>query len=232
MSNTPFCKSVHNFIIHKKFGFCEPIYLHNCILYMNATLTAVASIFNGYSFRDTTAIRREGATAVIQMKDLKENGFSVDDVEGFTDLTRIDERHLLQPSDVLLLTKGQRTLAIRVAATYPRVIASAAFLVIRPDTSQLDSGYLHWYLNQPEAQTWFEMGRERSATVMAVPLSVVQSLPIPLPSLEQQRSIGVLGRLTAREHYLSVQIARKRQTLRNQKLNQLIDLVTTTNQSA
>ncbi|WP_375448469.1 restriction endonuclease subunit S [uncultured Fibrella sp.] len=164
------------------------------------------------------------------MKDLKENVFSVDEVEGFTDLTRLDERHFLQPSDVLLLTKGQRTLAIRVAATYPKVIASAAFLVIRPDTSQLDGGYLHWYLNQPEAQTWFEMGRERSATVMAVPLSVVQSLPVPLPPLEQQRSIGVLGRLTAREHYLSVQIARKRQALRNKKLNHFIDQATNTNQ--
>ncbi len=210
----------------------ERFHAHNCIMYMKQPLENLSVIFNGYSFRQPGMITSKGSIAVLQMKDVSETSLSIHQVQGFTTLNKIDERHFLQPGDILMLSKGQRTLAIRFDTMYPKAVASAAFFVIRPNPTLVDSDYLHWYLNQSKAQSWFEMGKERSATIMAVPLSVLQTLPVPLPPLKQQQMMGSLARLTAREHDLTIQIAQKRQTKRDCELEYLIDQSNTTNLSS
>lgn len=190
----------------------------NCIMYNMKRLKEIATVFTGYSFRQPGLVRYVGDVAVIQMKDLVEEQHRTGRVEGFTDLTQFDDRHLLLPGDILLTARGGRTMATWFEVRYEKTIASAAFFVIRPTVQLVDPLFLHWYLNQFEAQSWFDIGKEQGSTVSALPINVVQELPVLLPSLARQQAIGNLARLTAREHELSISIARKRQIKRNREL--------------
>ena len=192
-------------------------------MYDMMKLEHIATIFTGYSFRQPDLVKPRGKTAVVQMKDISENPYDVGSVEGFTDLTQFDNRHRLLPGDILLTARGIRTVATRFEPVYENTIASAAFFVIRPNSDLIDSAYLHWYLNQSVAQNWFDMGKEQGSTVAAIPLTVVQELPVPLPPFAQQQAIGNLARLTIKEHHLSVSIAQKRQAKRNRELELLIN---------
>ena len=182
----------------------------------------IATIFTGYSFRQPGLIRSHGIVAVVQMKDINEGQYLTGAIEGFTDLVHFDDRHLLIPGDIILTARGTRSIATRFEPIYQKTIASAAFFVIRPDSAIVDTAFLHWYLNQSDAQGWFEMGKEQGTTVAALPVNVVHELPVALPPLSKQRAIGNLARLTVQEHRLSIEIAQKRQA----KLNRELELIT------
>lgn len=106
-------------------------------------LEHLAIVFTGYSFRQPDLVKPQGATAVVQMKDISENPYAVGLVEGFTDLTQFYKRHKLLAGDILLTARGVRTVATRFEPKYENTIASAAFFVIRPDASLIDSA-LGW----------------------------------------------------------------------------------------
>ena len=68
--------------------------------------------------------------------------------------------------------------------------------IIRPDSVNLDPGYLRYYLASPEMQTlllsWAGSGGTRNALTNAM----IESLEIPLPPLPEQQAIAhILGAL-------------------------------------
>ncbi len=182
----------------------------------------IATLFNGYSFRQSGLITSEGEIAVVQMKDIPEHCREATTVQGFTNLEGIHQRHFLREGDLLLMARGSRTDAIRYVHNYPLTVASASFYVIRPHPPVIDAAYLQWYLNSPQTQTLLECGQERGSTVAALPVRVLHELPICVPPIIQQRAIGQLARLMANEYDLTVRLARKRQEVLNFQLEQRI----------
>ena len=190
---------------------------------MAKLLFEIATAFTGYSFRQPNLVKSAGRIAVIQMRDIAEGQIRTKSVEGFTDIDNIGDYQFLQPGDLLLTARGMRTTATAFEPTDIKTIASAAFLVIRPDATVVDSAYLHWYLNGVEAQNWFETGKEQGTTVRALPIQVVQSLSVPLPPSTQQRAMGNVARLSAREQDIVVQIAQSQRAKRDRELGDLIN---------
>ncbi len=191
-------------------------------MHSHTKIADIADTFTGYSFRDTSQVKSTGAIGVCQMKDLEDQEYVIRRVQGYTDLPYINLKHVLLPTDLLFLAKGQRSYAVRVAVEPPdRLIASSAFIVIRPDTERVDPDFLTWYINGPEAQAWLKT-KGQGTTVQAVAISVLHDLPVPLPAFREQEAIGRLGLLGLREYTLSVQLARKKYELLNQQIQKMV----------
>ncbi len=189
-------------------------------------LGTVTAIFNGYSFQKPGLIKSEGEIAVVQMKDIGaylEKAMAVSGFTNFTETARAKHtKQFLREGDLLIMARGGRTRIIRYIPVYPETIASGGFFVIRPHQGVVDSDYLHWHLNQPNAQSYLESGLEKGSTSIGLPMKVLREVPIQLPSMQLQLAIGQVARLAAKEYDISLRLAQKRLDLLNFRLEQLL----------
>lgn len=186
------------------------------------TIDQVADIHSGYSFRGKVKHLPQGDLAVIQLKDLQEGYSAIG-----TQLTRlrsegINDKYYLQEGDVLFISKGSNNRALVYNLDLPRATASSSFFIFRCDRTQVEPGYLAWFLNAPLTQHKLKQNLTGTYT-LNLNRSVLEQLEIVLPSLEQQRKIASLDQLMQTEKRLSRELLRKRQlfvqTLLSNSLN-------------
>ena len=99
--------------------------------------------------------------------------------------------------DVLLNITGDSV--ARVCQVAPDVLPARVnqhVAIIRPDSINLDAGYLRYYLASPEMQTMLLSWAGSGGTRNALTKGMIESLEIPLPPLPEQRAIArILGAL-------------------------------------
>ena len=99
--------------------------------------------------------------------------------------------------DVLLNITGDSV--ARVCQVAPDVLPARVnqhVAIIRPDSVNLDAGYLRYCLVTPEMQTLLLSWAGSGGTRNALTKGMIESLEIPLPALSEQRAIAhVLGTL-------------------------------------
>ena len=99
--------------------------------------------------------------------------------------------------DVLLNITGDSV--ARVCQVTPDVLPARVnqhVAIIRPDSINLDAGYLRYCLVSPEMQTLLLSWAGSGGTRNALTKGMIQSLEIPLPPLPEQRAIAhILGTL-------------------------------------
>lgn len=170
-------------------------------------LQKVAGIQVGYPFRSRLEGDPAGAVLAIQMKDLEEqrginmaSALRVSPPKGY-------ERHLLQPGDLVMRSRGRTNGAVLIGDLNAPAIAAAPLVRIRPKS--IHPGYLYWFLNSPATQ--------QAMAAMAVGTSVqmiraesLRDLLVPVPSLDRQREIAAAAELWAREKQLREQITELR----------------------
>ena len=119
-------------------------------------------------------------------------------------LAFIDERHADElrnvevfEGDVLLNITGDSV--ARVCQVVPDVLPARVnqhVAIIRPDSVNLDAGYLRYYLVTPEMQTLLLSWAGSGGTRNALTKGMIESLEISLPPLPKQRAIAhILGTL-------------------------------------
>lgn len=189
-------------------------------------LGTVAAIFSGYSFNQPGLVKSEGEIAVVQMKDIDAYSEKAKTLSGFTNFTEKSRakhtKQFLCEGDLLIMARGGRTRVIRFIPTDTDTVASGGFFVIRPHQGVVDSDYLYWYLNQPAAQGWLDSGLEKGSTTIGLPIKVLLEVPIQLPSMQLQHTIGQVARLAAKEYDISLRLAQKRLNFLNFQLEQLL----------
>ena len=140
----------------------------------------------------------EGPYTLIRSQNVYNDGFHRDG------LASIGERHADElknvevfQDDVLLNITGDSV--ARVCQVAPDMLPARVnqhVAIIRPDSVNLDAGYLHYCLVTPEMQTLLLSWAGSGGTRNALTKGMIESLEIPLPPLAQQRAIAhVLGRL-------------------------------------
>ena len=140
----------------------------------------------------------EGPYTLIRSQNVYNDGFHRDG------LAFIGERHAdeLQnvrvfQGDVLLNITGDSV--ARVCQVAPDVLPARVnqhVAIIRPDSVNLDAGYLRYCLVSPEMQTLLLSWAGSGGTRNALTKGMIESLEIPLPALSEQRAIAhVLGTL-------------------------------------
>lgn len=133
---------------------------------------------------------RKGTMALVQSSAITAEGSIQQAYIDRTDpaLVNYKEVDLLRKDDVLLIGKGSSTTAALWSGSSEDTLASGMLFVIRPKVENLLPAYLAAYLNSRPAQ--FQMASLRKVgTVPVLSRSALDTLEIPVPSLEDQHKL-------------------------------------------
>lgn len=177
---------------------------------MNLKIKQLATVRMGYSFRSRLEASRGGKVAVIQMKDLLQ-----DNTVGCKKLVKIEmetvkEHHLAQKGDLVFRSRGQITTAAILLEDPGKAVVAAPLLRIRITKSdKILPEYLNWYISQRDAQI-FLASRAKGTVQKMISKQAIEDLEVYLPTLEQQKNIVELAKLSARERTILNTLSEKR----------------------
>lgn len=141
-----------------------------------------------------------GSTTLIQMKDLGE-----DNIVHFRNATKIDAapniNQLLKAGDIVFRSRGQNNTAAIVTQEFCQAIVAAPLFRIRAKQNEVLPEYLLWFINQPQAQTFFAT-RAKGTRVKMISKQALEELEIALPHREIQRKIAEIYGLAREEQAL------------------------------
>jgi len=177
---------------------------------MKLKIKQLATVRMGYSFRSRLEASRGGEVAVIQMKDLLQ-----DNTVGCKKLVKIEmetvkEHHLAQKGDLVFRSRGQITTAAILLEDPGKAVVAAPLLRIRITKSdKILPEYLNWYIGQRDAQI-FLASRAKGTVQKMISKQAIEDLEVYLPTLEQQKNIVELAKLSARERTILNTLSEKR----------------------
>jgi restriction endonuclease S subunit len=134
----------------------------------------------------------------------------------------VKDHHLAQEGDLVFRSRGQVNTAAVLLEDPGKAVVAAPLLRIRitnPDIVLPE--YLNWYISQRDAQI-FLTSRAKGTVQKMISKHTVEELEVVLPSLEQQRSIVELARLSAREQLLLHRLSIKREQYVNSVLMKIV----------
>ncbi|NMA41901.1 MAG: restriction endonuclease subunit S [Oligosphaeraceae bacterium] len=178
---------------------------------MKVKIKNIARVQMGYSFRSRIEAAVDGNVSVIQMKDLSnDNTVNCSDLVS-VDLSSVKVHHLAQKGDLVFRSRGLLTTSAVLLEDPGKAVVAAPLLRIRvtkPD--KVLPEYLNWYIGQRKAQI-FLASRAGGTAQKMISKETIEDLDVALPSLETQKSIVELARLSAREQTLLRELAGKRE---------------------
>lgn len=186
-----------------------------------ANLGDVADIYSGFPVRTRIAHDDGGAVAIVQMKDIDDDGTLHFERAARQHLPAARAHHLLRPGDLVFRSRGQNNLAALVTGDPGAAVLASPLLLIRPRTAL--PAYLHWHLNLPATQATLA-ALSAGTSVQMISKAVLANIELPVPDLSRQQLIVNTAALAAVEQKLAQQIATTRK--------QLIDHVLTRRASA
>ena len=134
-----------------------------------------------------------------------------------------ESRFLLQQGDVVLLAKGNSIRAGYVTEYIAKlsVIASANFIVLRPNKKELLGEVLVAYFNSPAGQSLLE-ATSTGATIKNISLSNLKKLEIPLPSLSKQHKVAELFHASNQAYRSTMNLAEQQKKVADACISKLI----------
>ncbi len=189
---------------------------------MNRRLSEIADVGLGVPFRTRLKHIRTGSINVIQMRDLPHIGNEID-LEGLvrTDLNRLRRIQILRAGDLIFRSRGLTFTSVMVERPLGNTVIAAPLVRIRPDITVVDPSYLLWCINSPVIQRHLRSRAEGSG-VLAVNLSELNDIRIPLPPRERQRRIARIAHLAMQERILRTRIDRISQQRTHQVLSKTV----------
>ncbi|GAA6206661.1 restriction endonuclease subunit S [Thalassotalea sp. SU-HH00458] len=133
------------------------------------------------------------------------------------------QRFQLQEGDVVLLAKGNSIRAAYVTAKVANlnVIASANFILLRPNKDALVGEVLVAYLNSTSGQNKLN-AISTGAAIQNVSLSNLKKLEIELPALDKQHEISELFHASNQAYKSTIKLAVQQKKVANACINQLM----------
>ena len=178
-------------------------------------LVDVARVSSGLTVRERLVAGSSGVLA-IQMADLTASRGA-----DHTSMARIPHphpRYLVSRGDVLLRSRGNATTAWAVPENLAEpAVAILPLFIIRPSIDIYDPDFLAWWLNQPGAQTHLRRAAQ-GQSIQMVSKTALESVPLQLPPLAQQRLIAAAANLATREVQLQRRLAECHHILRQAQL--------------
>lgn len=178
---------------------------------MRKSLHSLADIRSGHTFRGRIPEDPRGEVRFVQIKDIKGQTQLQSEHLPRTHWQGAAEPPLLSACDILLPARGEYYDAVVVDGAAP-VVATSQFWVLTPRSRSIGSDYLAWYLNRPEARSYFLTHRTGTGIPM-LSKNALGELPVPVPALEIQRRILALQQLWERERELTEQLLHNRKRM-------------------
>jgi restriction endonuclease S subunit len=159
---------------------------------ISLSIKALCTARVGHSFRQKPDCIDAGNVLLIQPKDVTSNGILDASTLCRSNLP-VEKR--LNAGDVLLINRGRFTACVFDGTIKEPCIATSAFLIFTPkDQSQLLPEYLVLFFNSAEGQHLFKR-LTMTTTISFITLGHLESIEIPLPSIERQRALATFGEL-------------------------------------
>lgn len=133
------------------------------------------------------------------------------------------QRFLLKEGDVVLLAKGNSIKAgyVTKAIAELNVIASANFILLRPNNNELLGEVLVAYFNSPVGQS--QLGTiSTGAIITNISLSSIKKLVIELPELNKQNEIAELFHASNQAYQSTLNLAEQQKKVSTAYITQLI----------
>ena len=187
---------------------------------MIRTLEQVSTIISGVANNSYTDLETQDSRQVYLLKgnDLDQNGFiSLQSIEQvYLSDPQKSSRCILEGGDVVVLARGS---AIRAGLVTKEtaslgVIASANFIILRPNHSEVQGEVITAYLNS-------EVGREhlftlsKGSVIQHIPASNLKSMEIPVPSLDVQDKICEIFYATHAAYQAALELAEQQKRTSN-----------------
>ncbi|MFT8898132.1 MAG: restriction endonuclease subunit S [Acetobacter sp.] len=170
----------------------------------------------GHSFRGAIQPDGKADTAVVQMRDITPER-TIDWTACIrTEIPGRKEPDWLQPGDVLFPTRGSQVYGVTVdaTATQQKAVAAPHFHVLRPTRQDLLPEWLAWWLGQAPCLRHFEQNAQSSTQLRNIARTVLETAPLVIPPLTQQKTIVALDHAMQREQHLFERIiTQNRQTM-------------------
>ena len=178
---------------------------------MKLKIKQLATVQMGYSFRSRLEASRVGEVAVIQMKDLlQDNTVSCKKLVKI-EMETVKEHHLAQKGDLVFRSRGQITTAAILPEDPGKAVVAAPLFRIRiTNPDKILPEYLNWYISQRDAQI-FLASRAKGTVQKMISKQAIENLEVYLPTLEQQKNIVELAKLSARERAILGTLSEKRE---------------------
>jgi len=172
----------------------------------------IANIHSGYQFRGKVEPDADGNVALLQIKDIEDRRRITPETIDRIDFEKSYESYLINPGDVLFLSRGHKQFALAIEDEMPNTIASGYFYILRLVTDQLRPAFLAWYINQNPFQSQLAQ-LSQGSHMPFVSKTEFQDLPVPIPALELQDIIVALSDLSEQEQSILTELADKRAAL-------------------
>ncbi len=133
------------------------------------------------------------------------------------------QRFLLQAGDVVLLAKGNSIRAGYVTEQIAKlnVIASANFIVLRPNQNEVLGEVLVAYFNSPAGQSVLDAA-STGAAIKNINLANIRKMEIELPTLSKQREIAELFHASNQAYNATLNLAEQQKKVAMACISQLI----------
>ena len=183
---------------------------------MNAQLTKIADcadVLPGYALKARAEHEPEGTHQVILGKHLSEGQpyhYLPEHKLRITPKGSL-EKYRVRKGDVLFVSRGSRNCAAVVDSVPDLTVASATFYILRPHNG-IDPAWLAWCLNQVPIQARITQVRTGAGTPI-IQRKIFAELTLPIPPLDQQHKLAVLGELMAKERMLRQKLLEQTNTL-------------------
>ncbi len=159
----------------------------------------------------------KGDVVYLQARHFDEAGELISTLHPDLKASKLTEKHLLRPGDVLFAAKGTKNFAAVYESQNPAAVASTTFFVIRLLDQTILPAYLAWVLNNPVSQKILK-GSAIGSAMVSISKTVLEELEITVPSIQQQLRILEIARLSKKENSLMLRLAELRQQYTQQQL--------------
>lgn len=156
----------------------------------HALLKHKASLYTGFTIRESLEHIDYGEIKTIQIKDLPKNSQIIDTKH----LTGIQWRYDSKPqflthNAILLVARGEPSAYIFKGDVSDKVVVSNPFIVITLTDNLLLPEFVLWYLNHSQtAKQHFAINARGNALAITT-IATVKELPIVIPPLSEQQKI-------------------------------------------
>ncbi len=164
----------------------------------------------GYPFRGSIEEDPDGDVAVVNIKNAGPDTGVDWPALIKTKLAGRKAPDWLERGDVLFSARGARNIAVFLDDVPVKAVCAPQFFLLRTKQKEVLPGYLAWYINQAPAQRYIAQLNEGTG-VKSVRRPLLESIPIPLPSLERQQLLVKLSNAVRREKQLHAKLVRNRE---------------------
>lgn len=138
--------------------------------------------------------------------------------------TQVDQsnmKFIAKPGDLIFRGRGASIAATVVFETPLPIVVAAPLVLIRPNHSEIDPGFLAWSLTNKSARRYYS-DRSQGSVIVGIGKRDLAEMKIALPAMKSQKKIGNLKRLLAKESQLKERLAVAKNQLMETILEDLV----------